>query len=156
MDVFDSSVWIYGVTQTCDEAVVLVDDVINGSQSVAVSAYIFNEVIEGIAQSSNDSQAVTEAQTRFGEIVHGNPWVDAPTQADVTRMDIRAIRQNNWVQLLGQTWGIQPKDVPIIELAANVTNGTTIVFTADRSLSKFVPSNHGLTDITLQYVDCSN
>ncbi len=63
MDVFDSSVWIYGVTQTCDEAVVLVDDVINGSQSVAVSAYISNEVIGGIAQSSNDPSSHRSSNT---------------------------------------------------------------------------------------------
>ena len=112
MHVLDSSVWIYAITRTCDDAVAVVDQVLDGDLRVAVDAYVFNEVIEGIERSGSTYDAITEAQTRFAEIVHGSPAVQEPTQRRVQALDLDTVRSDERVQLLGLTWDIQPKDVP--------------------------------------------
>lgn len=80
MDVIDSSTWVYAVTRTCPAAVDLLDEIIYRADSthITVSPYIFNEVIDGIARSITNGRAIDEAQTRFSEIVHKNPQVNAP------------------------------------------------------------------------------
>lgn len=157
MDVIDSSTWVYAVTRTCPDAVNLLDEIIyrtDGSR-VAVSPYIFNEVIDGIARSITNGRAIDEAQTRFSEIVHKNSRVDAPDYRDVREMDIRRVRNDVRVQMMAETYGIQPKDVPIVTCAYESVTDHGIIYTSDEELSQFNPSRYGLEQLSVRYVDCS-
>lgn len=155
MHVFDSSVWIYAITQTCDEAIELIDGVLDGRIRTAVDAYIFNEVIDRIERSGTDSRAIDEAQTHFAEIVHDCPYIDGPDYDRIGQLQLETIRSDDRTQLLGRTWNIQPKDVPIVVLADNQPTTPTIIFTADSDFSEFEPTSYDIDGIALQYVDCS-
>lgn len=157
MDVLDSCTWIYGVTRTCPEAVDLLDEIIRDADGpqIAVSAYIFNEVIEGIARSSANRRAIDEAQTRFSEIVHANPQVRAPRRQDVRQMDVRRVRDDVRVQMMAETFGIQPKDVPIVVCTYESATDYAVIYTSDEDLSEFEPRRHGLEQLSVQYVDCA-
>lgn len=157
MDVIDSCTWIYGVTRTCPAAVDLLDELIYGSDGprVAVSAYIFNEILEGIARSARDNRAIEEAQTRFSEIVHGSPRVSAPHQEDVRRMDVREVRSDVRVRMMAETYGIQPKDVPIVVCAYESATDYGIIYTSDEELSEFKPPRYGLERLSVRYINCS-
>lgn len=154
MQVLDSSVWIYAITYTCEDAVAVVDQVINSEFRVAVDAYVFNEVIEGIERSGSGYDEISEAQTRFAEIVHGNPAIQEPTQHRVQALDLDTVRSDERVQLLGLTWGIQPKDVPIVQLAYRQSSEPTVIFTSDQDFSNFEPREYGVDDIVIRYVNC--
>lgn len=151
-DVFDSSVWIWGLTEQAPEAASLIEDVLDGEQYVGVNAYIHGEVMDAFDSSRTaDSEAVKQAKNTFNVIIAKRHNVDFPDQAEVVRMDIREVRANRMVELLGQSWGIQPKDVPVIVFATTYDDMTT-VFTADRDLSRFQPSDHGISDVEVEYV----
>lgn len=156
MHVFDSSVWIYAITRTCDEATELVESVLDGRIRVAVDPYVFEEVIAGIDRAGSDRRAIDDAQTHFAEIVHGSPAVDAPSHRAVAEMRLDAIRTDDRTRMLGRTWGIQAKDVPIVMLADDQPSEPTIVYTSDREFSRFDPTEYGIDGIALRYVDCSN
>lgn len=157
MDVIDSCTWIYGVTRTCPAAVDLLDEIIYRTDGprVAVSAYIFNEVIDGIARSGTDGQVIDEAQTRFSEIVHGNSRVSAPDHRAVRKMDVREVRSDVRVQMMAEAYDIQPKDVPIVTCAYESVTDYGIIYTSDEDLSQFDPPQHGLERLSVRYVDCS-
>ena len=155
MHVLDSSVWIYALTRTCKPAVELVEDVLAGDLQVTVDAYIFNEVVAGLERSGSDSQAISDAQTRFAEIVYRSESISEPTQRQVEQLSLDVLRLDDRTQLLGTTWGIQPKDVPVVVHAYSQPTDPTRIFTSDEAFSEFDPSAFGIEGIVLQYVDCS-
>lgn len=157
MDVIDSCTWIYGATRTCPAAVDLLDGIIYRSNGprVAVSAYILNEVIDGIARSGTDRQVVDEAQTRFSEIVHGDQRVSVPDHRDVREMDVRQVRNDVRIQMVSEAYDIQPKDVPIVTCAYESVTDYSIIYTSDEQLSQFDPRQHGLERLSVEYVDRS-
>lgn len=156
MHVLDSCTWIYGVTQKCPPAVSILDRIIHqsGGPCVAVSAYIFNEVIAGIERSATDRAAMDEAQTRFSEIVHGNQRVKAPTQEQVQNIDLHYVRNLPHVQMMAATYGIQAKDVPIVYFAYQHAHENTAIYTSDEDFSNFQPHQHQLNCLSLEYIDC--
>lgn len=155
MDVFDSSVWVYGMTQSCDDAVQLLESVvIDGRREVAVDAYIFNEVFEGIARSGTEAAAIAELQTRFGEIIHGNQQIRGPDQEAVSALDVDAVRASPKAQMAAQGFDIQAKDVPIVWLAYEYRESEPTIYTSDRDLSRFTPAEHGFEKLGMEYVEC--
>jgi predicted nucleic acid-binding protein len=58
MDVFDSNIWIFGLTQTCEEAVSLVNKAIESAYHVGVGAYIFEEVMHNLQRSDHDQEII--------------------------------------------------------------------------------------------------
>lgn len=158
MDVFDSNVWIYGLTQTCEEAVALVDEAIENAYHVGVDAYIFDEVMRNLERSEQPQEAIDRAQTRFAEIIHGNHTIHGPSQEEITQMDIEAVRRDPKVDTMAEVLGIQTKDVPILVFAHQLVQDqdapTTVIHTTDHSFSRFDPSAH-FEKIAMHYVDCS-
>lgn len=144
--------WIWGLTQRAPEAVSLVEEVLDGERYVGVSAYIHGEVMAAFDRShSADSDAIKTAKNAFNIIVAKRHNVDFPDQADVGQMDVHDMREKQLIQLLGWSWGIQPKDVPIVVFAESYDDMTTI-FTADESFSEFDPAAHGIDNVELEYV----
>lgn len=154
-DVFDSSIWIWGLTEQAPEAEGLVEGVLDGGRYVGVDAYIHGEVMNAFDRSRTaGSGAIEDAKNTFNVIIAKRHNVDFPDQEEVGKMDVYQVRGNRMVELLGQTWGIQPKDVPIIVFASEYDDMTT-VFTADWNLSKFDPASHGVNDVEIEYVSTS-
>lgn len=158
MDVFDSNVWIYGLTQTCEEAVSLVEEAIENAYHVGVNAYIFDEVMRNLQRSEQDRETIKLAQTRFAEIIHGNHTIHGPAQKEISQMDIDAVRRGPMVATMATVFGIQAKDVPVLVYAHQLVQPqdapTTVIHTADRGFSRFDPSAH-FEEIVMRYVNCS-
>jgi predicted nucleic acid-binding protein len=150
-DVYDSSVWIWGLTEQAPDAVSLVEDVLHSDFYVAVSAYIHGEVMAAFDSSRTaDSQAIKDAKNAFNAIIAKRHNVDFPDQSEVGKMNIYEVREQHMVQLLASSWEIQPKDVPIVVFADRYDDNT--IFTADEQFSKFDPADHGINGIDIEYV----
>lgn len=144
--------WVWGLTEQAPEATSLVEDVLAGEQYVGVDAYIHGEVMDAFDRSRTaDSEAVKQAKNTFNVIVAKRHNVDFPDQTEVGKMNVREVRANRMVELLGQSWGIQPKDVPVIVFATTYDEMTTL-FTSDRDLSRLHPRDHGIGDVAVEYV----
>lgn len=157
MLVFDSCIWIHAVTQACPNAVDLVDTIIydRDAPRVAVSAYIFNEVIEGITRAAPDNKTMNEAHTRFSELVHGNQRIVAPPQDRVEAIDLYDIRRRPYVRTMATTYDIQPKDVPVVYFAYRHADDTARIYTCDEDFSQFTPGEFNLGFLAVEYVDCT-
>lgn len=158
MDVFDSNIWIYGLTGECADAVALVEEAVDTTFHVGVSAYIYDEVMRNLKRSDHSQEMIDRAQTRFADIVYGNHTVHGPNKEQIRQMDIDAHRSDPRVQTMGDAFGIQDKDVPVVVYAYQVTRRrgavTTTIHTADRAFSEFDPNTH-FENLSLRYVDCS-
>lgn len=159
MEVYDSNIWIYGLTRTCDPAVDLIDEVVENPVHVALNAYIFDEVMTNLDRSEQDREVVEQAKQRFATIVYGNHTIHGPTQGEIEQMDLEAHRTDPRVQMMGDVLGIQPKDVPIVTLAHQYAQRpdtpTITIHTADRPFSDYDPSEN-FDGIVMRYVDCVN
>lgn len=147
-DVYDSSVWIWGLTEQAPEATALIDDVLDGDRYVGVSAYIHGEVMAAFDSSRTaDTQAIKDAKNTFNVIIAKRHNVDFPDQHEVGKMNIYDVREEHMVELLARSWEIQPKDVPIVVFADRYDD--TTIFTADEPSSNFNPADHG---VDVEYV----
>lgn len=159
MDVFDSNIWIHALTRTCDDAVALVEEVINNPVHVGVSAYIFDEVMENLQRSEESREVINRAQTNFATITHGNHTIHGPRQEEIERIDIEAQRRDPRIQIISEVFGIQSKDVPILVYAHQLSQRSnapvTTIYTADKEFAQFDP-NHHFENLLMQYVDCSD
>lgn len=158
MDVFDSNIWIYGLTGKCDDAVSLVEKAVTTPFHVGVSAYIFEEVIVNLQRSSHSHETITRLQTRFADIVHGNHTIHGPTQEQIAQLDLETHRTDPRVQAMGEAFGIQNKDVPVVVFARQCAQRPdapmTTIYTADEGFAEFEPDAY-FEKLALQYVDCS-
>ena len=153
-DVVDSSVWVFGLSKTCEPAEAVLESVIEGDIVIEVDAYIYNEVHAALGRSIDDHVFRSRCQTRFGEIVHGSVNVIHPSQSAVEELSPEDVRQDPSYRMFGEVFGIQPKDVPIIELAWQQPDEIVTVYTADRPLSRFDPEAAGLEEVRIEYVNC--
>ncbi|MFB6180038.1 MAG: hypothetical protein ABEI77_09975 [Halorientalis sp.] len=162
MDLFDSNVWIWALTHECIPAEELVDTLVAGERWVAVSPYIFEEVIQNLARADQRQAVIDRAQTRFAEIVHGNQHVIAPAQDAVAACDLESVRTAPHHQLIASQMGIQAKDAPIFSIAhhwaqkhpSKRPGGDTVtIYTADRSFSQFDAESR-FDSIEMRYVNC--
>lgn len=157
MHVIDSSTWIYGITGNCRPAVSLLDEVIYGDRiQIAVDGYIVTEVMDGLERTHSDHRKIEQAQQRFSEIVHGNRSIRSPTVEEVRRVDLEQVRNSPNVQMIAQTYGIQPKDVPIVTCAFQYGRENSVIYTSDEEFSTFDPPRYGLDQLRVEYVDCSD
>jgi predicted nucleic acid-binding protein len=151
-DVLDSSVWIYAFTQRCDEAVALVESIRDGGLSVAMSPYIYEEVFVNLDRCLGSDRR-DDILTAVAEFLSGTPNVRTPSVAETEAVDLTERRTAPEVELAAAALGVQPKDVPVVSFA-HQQDGSTILYTSDRSLSTFDPADHDLDGLTVEYVDC--
>lgn len=162
MDIFDSNVWIWGLTYECDLAEGLIEDVVHEERWVAVSPYIFEEVVQNLARSEHQQKTIERAQTRFGEIVHGSSHVDAPSMDAVRQCDLDEVRSMHPYSTIASTTGIQVKDAPILSYAHSWADlpdtrrpggDVVTIYTADRSFARFDAEEY-YENLQMQYVPC--
>lgn len=152
-DVFDSNVWILALTESSAEAETLLDEVLGDDRRVAVSAYVFVEVLEAFARELDLGERIDAYQTAFAAIVADSPSIDGPTQERVERTDLDTVRSSAETKFMARILSIQAKDVRIVLLAWDHYDDSPTVFTADRSVAEFDPEQHDLDRISLKRVD---
>lgn len=150
MDVFDSSVWLWGLLTDEPEPVRLVDDVVDGNRRVAVSAYIHDEVIRGFDRVNRAGIDVGTAQMEFNSTIASRDNVLFPGQAEVGRTNAPEIREQPEMRLLGTILQIQAKDAPIVVFAFDIDEETTL-YTADENFA-FTPSEYNIDRLRFEAV----
>ena len=60
---------------------------------------------------------MNRAQTWFSDLVYGRHTIHGPSQAEIEQMDVERQRRDPRVQAMGEAFGIQEKDVPILVYA---------------------------------------
>lgn len=146
MDVFDSSVWLWGLLTDDTEPSSLVEEVKDGGRSVAVSAYIHDEV----TQTLNQVQNASELQMTFNNTIADLDNVTFPDQEVIGQTYAKKTQELPPYQLLGTVLEIQPKDAPVFTFAFDVDDDTTL-FVADTGFSLDTAS-HNVTNVKMQQV----
>lgn len=153
MDVFDSNIWVFGISEAAPRPTQLVEEAENGDREVAVNAYIYEEVLEAFDRSTHVPQEkVDQTKTNFATRIAKAVTIHEPSQEEVQYIDVDATREAPIVQLLGYLLNIQPKDVPVFVLAYRWKHRNPTIYTNDGEFAKLNPSNFGLPEITIQHV----
>lgn len=145
MDVYDTNVWIFGLSDQDSRAGQLVQQAIHGDRHVAVDAYIYQEVLQNIGDgvSNNEREDIKNA---FATFVHKSDTIYGPTHEQVDEVDIYDERGKYETLLIADAVWCQPKDAPIVTLAyrtALSNEGESTIFSNDGRGS----SERGLVDI---------
>jgi len=155
MDVFDSSVWLWGLLTDAPEPDCLIQEVLDGAREVAVSAYIHDEVTTTL-RSAPDITGQTEAGVSDAQMTFNNTVADLdnvifPDQDDIGATYADEVQSRPEMRLLGTILGIQTKDAPVLVFAFDVDEKSTL-FVAD---SGFDPSlaDHNITNVKIESVD---
>jgi len=133
MDVYDTNVWIFGLSDIDSRAGQLVQQAIHGDRHVAVDAYIYQEVIQNL----DDGVSVDESEdikNAFATFVHESDSIYGPTHEQVENLDIYEERGRYETYLIADAVWCQPKDAPIVTLAyktAVSNEGKSTIFSND-------------------------
>ena len=153
MDVFDTNIWVFGITETAPEPVRLLREAENGDRRVVLDAYIYEEVREALNRATSVPARDVEATfENFATRVVNSPYIDGPGYEAVQQMNLGLVRESPEANLLGDALGIQAKDVPILRLAYEWRHREPTIYTNDRSFSQFNPAAYNLPEIAMEYV----
>lgn len=158
--ILDTNVWILAFISNESKQAALKDSIEAGEERTAVSAYIYGEAIEnfrglrGLSRTDED-----RAINNFTRFITGSPHVEAPTQADVERLDLDEVRRQGAHITLGRVLNIQAKDAPIVALAvehaaeieACGSDEQVTVCTSDESFGNLDPEEFGL-NVEMKYI----
>jgi hypothetical protein len=151
MDVFDSSVWLWGLLTDRSGPNRLIDDVLRGDRAVAVSAYIHDEVTTGLATADGVKRAdISDAQMKFNSTIADLDNVVFPDQEEIGRTYAADVRNQPAMGVLATVLEIQRKDAPILVFAADLGDDTTL-HVADSGFS-LSPADHNLTGLDIVQV----
>lgn len=148
MDVYDTNVWIFGLTTNDTRASQLIEQVVAGDRHVVINAYIYKEVVRNLYAGA-DSDYADQAINSFAEIVFDSDYVDSPTHEDVASISVPEVRSSRRVCMIAHAIGCQPKDAPVIEAAyrrANQLQEQPTIFTND---GKSDDKEDGLVNVDL-------
>ena len=151
MEVFDSSVWLWGLLTDAPEPTRLVDEVLDGDRTVAVSAYIHDEVTRAFDRVDGATGPdVASAQTTFNDVVADLDNVVFPDQDEIGRMNAPEVAGRPEMRLLATVLDIQAKDAPVLVFAFDVGKETTL-YIADGGFT-VSPADHGITTVRIEMV----
>ena len=160
MLILDTNVWILAFISDESEQASLRDSIEAGEERTAVSPYIYNEVVANFRGLHGLSRADEDrAISNFTRFITASPYVEAPTQADVERLDLDEVRGHGAYIALGRVLDIQAKDAPIVALAveyaaeieASGSDEQVTIVTSDESLGNLNPEAFGL-DVQMEYI----
>lgn len=149
MDILDSNIWIRALTSTSRQAENLVDEARKGQREIAVNAYIYEEVVEGLKRSQKNTGP---QQTVFAQTLTNCQYIHGPSQAAVSRISLKQVRSLPPIQLIGEILDIQAKDAPIVSFASIYRGNNPTIHTMDKPFSNLTPSNHNLNWLSMQYI----
>lgn len=150
--VYDTNCWIHGITESEPAYALYFRQLLRDEVPIAVSAYIYNEVIEAFArgQDAGDDEW-REQRGNFAEIVAKADNVVGPRRAEVEEMDVGTVRRSAEATMLSSLTGVQSKDIPVLTYAW-ACPGETLLFTCDRSFARFEPTDTPLSGIRMEYL----
>ena len=152
MDVFDTNIWVYGITGRIHDAKQLIEDVVQGGREVTVSPYIYQEVIDAFRGSYNSHEA-DRHMNDFAALLLNTSNIHDPNYTQVRNIDVNQVRQKTSINLISTSFGIQSKDVPVVCTAYEHIAHSPTIYTNDRPFSSFNPSRYNLSNITMVYVN---
>lgn len=154
MIILDSNLWVFGSLGRHDRAAALLDEIERGDTLSAISAYMVQEVLDAFERTPSLSPSERdEVQTAFLTRMHQmTGLIEAPSSRDMTEAILDETRTNTYVRFIGQTFEIQPKDIPILILAYKHAAREPTVVTNDESFAECVPADHNHPAITIEYV----
>ena len=114
VDVFDSNVWVLALTESSTKAEILLEEILEDERTVAVSPYVFVEVLGAFARELNSREQVDGYQTAFATIVADSSSIEGPAQDDIERADLDAVRDSGEATFIPRILSIQAKDVLIV------------------------------------------
>ena len=160
MLILDTNVWILAFISSESEQAALKDRIDAGEERTAVSAYIYNEVVENFSglpgfERADEDQAISN----FTRFITASPHVEAPTQAEVERLDLSDVRDQGAHIALGRVLDIQAKDAPIVALAvkhaveieAAGSDEQVTIYTSDKSFGNLNPEAFSL-NVKMEYI----
>jgi len=150
--VYDANCWINGITGSELEYELYFRQLLADRVPIAISAYVYNEVIEAFrrGQHAGDDEW-REQRDNFAEVVVKADHVVHPRREELRRTDIEPIRREASATMLATLTGVEAKDVPVLTYAW-ACPGETLLFTCDRSFASFDPDDTPLGGITMEYL----
>lgn len=155
MIVLDSNLWVFGLLGHNNRAAAILDNIQCGETVSAINAYMVQEVLNAFERTPQLSPAqCDQAQTAFLTRMHQmTGLLEAPSSRDMTQTILDETRNNSYVRFIAQSLDIQPKDVPILVLAAKHTERESTILTNDEAFANCVPENHSYPLVTIEYVE---
>ncbi|RKD88634.1 hypothetical protein ATJ93_4292 [Halopiger aswanensis] len=154
VDIYDSNVWVHGLTRKSADAEARIQEVIDNERCVLVTPYIYEEVDQAIQRDSDNQQAADELRDRFAQMM-SNPFISDPNYQEVSDVDLGAVRSDPTVQAFAEVLEIQAKDVPILQAAQQCSNPNPTIFTNDEDFYELSErrERYNLERIEFEYVE---
>jgi hypothetical protein len=162
MLILDSNVWIYVATaeefpveiysNELRERLYFFEEFYEGRQQTVLSAYMLEEIRQGLFRSKRVSEAeIEDILTKLFTLIHSCEDVLVPfNQAQLKDVDLSEVRGRTDNRLLAQLLDIQAKDVPILSLAYEHRTERPLILTDDGGFSDLSPPAVGLPNITIE------
>lgn len=151
--ILDSNVWIHAVTIDGGRSDTLVERIISGDESGAISAYMFEEVRRNIDSDHSVPRRQRDAALEeFAAVVSQCPAIACATQQEIESVSLSDERGRAYYRLIGAMGDIQTKDAPVLTLAYDYVDSQPTVLTDDRSFAKLSPSEYGIPEISIEHV----
>lgn len=157
MKVLDSNLWVKGTLKTNQNAVDLLAELEEGTITAVLTEYILAETLAAFDRTVT-GRTHDQVLTAFLERLHTMEGLtELPewrTQRSTQQSRILEYQRNRTaIAMLAQVLDVQIKDVPILVTAFEHRDQHPTVLTNDKSFAEFDPSVHGLSDLSIQYVE---
>jgi predicted nucleic acid-binding protein len=153
--ILDTNLWVFGTLGTNSRAERLLDEIERGETISAINAYILQEALNafdrtpGLSPRERDDLK-TVFLTRLSRMTG---LVEAPTSEEVHDDLLTERRAAAHTRLLARVLDVEAKDIPVLLLAFDHEHQEPTLLTNDESFASFRPGDHGLTGITVEYVE---
>ena len=157
MKILDSNLWVKGTLKTNQAAVDLLVDLEDGTITSVLTEYILAETLAAFDRTltgKTHDRVLTAFLKRLRTM---DGLIDVPdwrTQRSSRQSTILEYQRNRAaITMLARVLDIQAKDVPILVTAFEHRNRHPTILTNDRSFAEFDPSAHGLSELSIQYIE---
>lgn len=155
MDVYDSNIWVLGLTGEVAAAETLVAEAASADRFVSVTPYIYSEVYEAFKREFKGEKAMAHV-TDFSTLIAHSETVDAPSQSAISAVELSEVRNRDENILLSGVLGCQIKDVPIIVAAFQRykdSGDNVTIYTADKDFADTDLQALDISALSLEYVE---
>ena len=157
MKILDSNLWVKGTLKTNQNAVDLLADLEEGTITSVLTEYILAETLAAFDRVLTGRTHDRVLTAFLGRLQTMEGLTDLPewrTQRSNRQNTILEYQRNRTaITMLAQVLDIQVKDVPILVTAFEHRDQRPTILTNDESFAEFDPSTHGLSDLSIQYIE---
>lgn len=155
MKILDTNLWVFGTLGTHDQAETLLDQIESGTVTSAINAYMLQEALEAFDRTPTLSATERdEFKTVFrSRLVRMTGLIEAPSSRDASSSLLETRRSATQTHLIATILEIQPKDVPILVLAAKHSQREPTILTNDEDFAELNPGEHNLPTISIEHVE---